>query len=589
MIALDFNPNSIAQSALFFLSAPSGGRPALGGGSRFDGLELVGSNNPLCVSGQPTGSNCQELAIIEPDQPQTGQSPAAGYVLRNSIVHDFTGGIWVGGNGSLIARNLFRDNDRLINVAGVRATGTDLYADSTYSSANTRVVGNVFAGPPRYALNINGNTDRSTFAGATVAGNLFRKASNRDQMILMNDVRDVRIRDNVLTSLHPEGAAPANDGMLFDRVDEITVNGNTLTDFRAAITFSDIGAPGPPSLTNVRIANNRIYRNQFGLRIRAPYPSATAPVGIDATDNWWGANGGAGTAGNREGFVTPVNGVQFRNSSGAEIPPPPASGVDYSDALQLTCSTPATVTADTPSPLTGAVAGMPAVNHGDDERPWFERVRQPLMAADAEPASSRVSGFDRPPSTGALGGRVVPSGGSLTGWFIPAAPGPGAALVALDSQQVRCPFDAVPADIDVDKTASAQVAYAGQRVTFRIRVRNRGRAPVYRLRTCDRPPRALRLLRASRRLRAAAGRRHCLAIRRLRPGQQRTFRLTFRISPAATGTTIDNTAHADTPIAPGRARTSHNRHARGRASVIVPSRLPDACAAGSGPTAHASC
>ena len=48
-ITLDYNPNAIAQPALFWLGRPSPSGPSQGGGSEFDGLTLAGNSNPLCV------------------------------------------------------------------------------------------------------------------------------------------------------------------------------------------------------------------------------------------------------------------------------------------------------------------------------------------------------------------------------------------------------------------------------------------------------------------------------------------------------------------------------------------------------------
>ena len=101
--------------------------------------------------------------------------------------------------------------------------------------------------------------------------------------------------------------------------------------------------------------------------------------------------------------------------------------------------------------------------------------------------------------------------------------------------------------IDIDKTTQTRFAQPGDLITYRITVRNRGDAPVRGLRACDRAPRALRFVRSTARLRRAAGRRLCLTIRLLRPGQRKTFRATFRLRANVTADTVTNGASADIP------------------------------------------
>ncbi len=90
-------------------------------------------------------------------------------------------------------------------------------------------------------------------------------------------------------------------------------------------------------------------------------------------------------------------------------------------------------------------------------------------------------------------------------------------------------------DVVVDKTTTTQSAAPGDLISFRITVRNRGDAPARGLRACDRPPRALRFVGATRRLERAANGRRCLTIRQLDPGQRRTFGATFRLRAGRDG------------------------------------------------------
>jgi uncharacterized repeat protein (TIGR01451 family) len=209
---------------------------------------------------------------------------------------------------------------------------------------------------------------------------------------------------------------------------------------------------------------------------------------------------------------------------------------------------PATITANTPVPLTGRDAGMPSVDRNASTSPWFESIHEPLMAAGISGVPGATAGFDRPPSQGVLGGQVIAGGGSLTGTLVAAAPGAGAGQVALDSEQVACPFQAAAENIVIDKTTETRSAAPGTLITYQVTVTNRGAAPVRRLRACDGAPRALRLVRATARLHLAARGRRCLRIALLRPGESRTFRATFRLSANATATTVTNDAAAAVPI-----------------------------------------
>jgi uncharacterized repeat protein (TIGR01451 family) len=154
-------------------------------------------------------------------------------------------------------------------------------------------------------------------------------------------------------------------------------------------------------------------------------------------------------------------------------------------------------------------------------------------------------------------------------------------------------------DVVIDKTTTTPFAEPGDLLTYRISVRNRGDAAARGLRACDRPPRALRFVRATRRLQRAAKRRLCLTIRQLNPGQRRTFRATFRLRAGATADSITNnaTASASHPSAPtatpperprARARSRRRVHGRDAARVRVVDR-PGACPAAAGPRARAAC
>jgi uncharacterized repeat protein (TIGR01451 family) len=155
-----------------------------------------------------------------------------------------------------------------------------------------------------------------------------------------------------------------------------------------------------------------------------------------------------------------------------------------------------------------------------------------------------------------------------------------------------------PPPIDIDKTTRTRFARPGDLITYRISVRNRGDAPVRGLRACDRAPRALRFVGATRRLQRAARRRLCLTIRLLQPGQRKTFRATFRLRQNVTAATVTNGSHAEIPIAsapspvpPENAvipRPRRRRVDRDAARIRVRA-APGACPAALNPRAHAAC
>jgi uncharacterized repeat protein (TIGR01451 family) len=153
-------------------------------------------------------------------------------------------------------------------------------------------------------------------------------------------------------------------------------------------------------------------------------------------------------------------------------------------------------------------------------------------------------------------------------------------------------------DIDVDKTTQTRFADPGDLVTYRITVTNNDDAAVRSLRSCDVPPRALRLVRTTARLQRAARGRLCLAIRLLRPGQSRTFRATFRLRANVEAETVTNGASADTPAESAASpsppdgpapRTRRRRVARDAATIGVRSQEAEACPAALSVRAHAAC
>ena len=159
-----------------------------------------------------------------------------------------------------------------------------------------------------------------------------------------------------------------------------------------------------------------------------------------------------------------------------------------------------------------------------------------------------------------------------------------------------CPGGEGPPPVDIDKTTQTRSARPGDLVTYRITARNRGHAPARRLRVCDRPPRALRFVRASVRLHRATGRRLCRTIPRLRPGQRKTFRATFRVRANVTADTVTNGGSVDIPTGstpsaapPDGPAPRTRRRVLGRTAATIGIRRAGACGAAANPRAHAAC
>ena len=105
----------------------------------------------------------------------------------------------------------------------------------------------------------------------------------------------------------------------------------------------------------------------------------------------------------------------------------------------------------------------------------------------------------------------------------------------------------------IDKEADKRTVRAGGIVGYTITARNRGRRSDRNVQVCDRIPRRTRFVSANRKLRRI-GRRRCLVIPRLRPGQRESVHLKVRVNPNAAPGTLANIAD----ITPGvAARLGH--------------------------------
>jgi uncharacterized repeat protein (TIGR01451 family) len=210
---------------------------------------------------------------------------------------------------------------------------------------------------------------------------------------------------------------------------------------------------------------------------------------------------------------------------------------------------------------------------------FYPRVPEPVPAINS--LQFRSSGGEVPSLVG--GGYLFDNVTITTG------NGPGPA---------GCPDGGENPPVDIDKTTRTRFAHPDDLITYRITVRNRGKTSLRAVRACDRTPRALRFLGATRRLRRVGRRRLCLTIRLLRPGQRKTFRATFRLRANVTSDTVTNGARTYAPTVsvpssspPDGAGNKLRRRKLGADAATIRVRPGSrACAASlNPPRAHAAC
>jgi uncharacterized repeat protein (TIGR01451 family) len=104
-------------------------------------------------------------------------------------------------------------------------------------------------------------------------------------------------------------------------------------------------------------------------------------------------------------------------------------------------------------------------------------------------------------------------------------------------------------DLVIDKEADAGTVIAGVNAGYTITVRNRGRGSAGNVRVCDRVPRGMTGVGASRKLSRLGGRR-CLVIPRLGPGQRVSLHVDFRVDGSAPPGTVANIADVTPGVEP---------------------------------------
>jgi uncharacterized repeat protein (TIGR01451 family) len=104
-------------------------------------------------------------------------------------------------------------------------------------------------------------------------------------------------------------------------------------------------------------------------------------------------------------------------------------------------------------------------------------------------------------------------------------------------------------DVPIEKEADVRTVSPGGLVSYRITVRNRGRLDTRNLLVCDRIPREMTFVGADRRL-LRLGRRRCLLIPRLGPGQRTSIHVVLHVDANAAPGTEANVADETPGVKP---------------------------------------
>jgi uncharacterized repeat protein (TIGR01451 family) len=256
-------------------------------------------------------------------------------------------------------------------------------------------------------------------------------------------------------------------------------------------------------------------------------------------------------AGSSTGIVISFNKI---NRLGPDVPDTFGHGIDVDTTMgstaTLTCNTfsnwninvvGAEQIACTPLPdgneCQAYSAPAPAVDSGKNYSPL-----DPNPIIDATPFDWTIDSGTLPP------GLSLSSGGAITG--TPTATGTFpftmklvdmTGLTATQAQTITIASDCGPPDV-IDKVPDSPTVTAGGLAGYRITVSNRGRVAARNWWVCDRMPRGMTFVRATRHLRRLR-RLRCLVIPRLRPHHHISFHVTARVaSNAPTGSTLTNIA-----------------------------------------------
>ena len=477
------------------LTVPAGITTVDGGGHTISATDLNGADPtvhtpiPQWNGGIVTNTPGQAMNIRN----VTITGPAAGFSLCNNSGYVLYGIYFNGAAGGSVSNvtvdHLFQFQN---NAFGSCQTGRAIRADD---SGTITITGTTVRDYQKSGFEARGSTTLN------VSGSTAGPSHPLEALIAQNGVSFVgaagTVNNNtIFGSGHTQtvGGPGASTAVLLFGAHDVTVTNNTLTSPAAPRPGTDIGiSVSAGSSTDIVIRFNKV--NRLG-------PDVPDDVGIGIDVNT--------PDGSRATLHCNTFSKWKINVVGAE---------------QIEC---------TPLPRGNLCqaysAPAPDVDSGKNYGPT--RPNPPIV--DARPFTWTVQSGRLPPglelsSAGAITGTPTEAGTFLFTMKLVDSTG----LTATQAKAITIAPDGCPA---VDKEADSPTVTAGGLAGYRITVTNRSRRHTARnLWICDRIPRNMTFVRATRRLRVFRGMR-CLVIARLLPRRSTSFHLTLRVAFNANAT-----------------------------------------------------
>ncbi|HZM19792.1 MAG TPA: putative Ig domain-containing protein [Gaiellaceae bacterium] len=477
------------------LTVPAGITTVDGGGHTISATDLNGADPtvhtpiPQWNGGIVTNTPGQAMNIRN----VTITGPAAGFSLCNNSGYVLYGIYFNGAAGGSVSNvtvdHLFQFQN---NAFGSCQTGRAIRADD---SGTITITGTTVRDYQKSGFEARGSTTMN------VSGSTAGPSHPLEALIAQNGVSFVgaagTVNNNtIFGSGHTQtvGGPGASTAVLLFGAHDVTVTNNTLTSPAAPRPGTDIGiSVSAGSSTDIVIRFNKV--NRLG-------PDVPDDVGIGIDVNT--------PDGSRATLHCNTFSKWKINVVGAE---------------QIEC---------TPLPRGNLCqaysAPAPDVDSGKNYGPT--RPNPPIV--DARPFTWTVQSGRLPPglelsSAGAITGTPTEAGTFLFTMKLVDSTG----LTATQAKAITIAPDGCPA---VDKEADSPTVTAGGLAGYRITVTNRSRRHTARnLWICDRIPRNMTFVRATRRLRVFRGMR-CLVIARLLPRRSTSFHLTLRVAFNANAT-----------------------------------------------------
>ena len=477
------------------LTVPAGITTVDGGGHTISATDLNGADPtvhtpiPQWNGGIVTNTPGQAMNIRN----VTITGPAAGFSLCNNSGYVLYGIYFNGAAGGSVSNvtvdHLFQFQN---NAFGSCQTGRAIRADD---SGTITITGTTVRDYQKSGFEARGSTTMN------VSGSTAGPSHPLEALIAQNGVSFVgaagTVNNNtIFGSGHTQtvGGPGASTAVLLFGAHDVTVTNNTLTSPAAPRPGTDIGiSVSAGSSTDIVIRFNKV--NRLG-------PDVPDDVGIGIDVNT--------PDGSRATLHCNTFSKWKINVVGAE---------------QIEC---------TPLPRGNLCqaysAPAPDVDSGKNYGPT--RPNPPIV--DARPFTWTVQSGRLPPglelsSAGAITGTPTEAGTFLFTMKLVDSTG----LTATQAKAITIAPDGCPA---VDKEADSPTVTAGGLAGYRITVTNRSRRHTARnLWICDRIPRNMTFVRATRRLRVFRGMR-CLVIARLLPRRSTSFHLTLRVASNANAT-----------------------------------------------------